>query len=346
MKFEKQIIGEIDKCYALDYLYIDGEYQLIFAGEGDGSCHVFSGENFDKKKTLWEGGGGTMSIVPVPEKEGYFFVSKGFYSMVDATTGHVLLVRYKDGEFTQEKVVDIPYLHRFDILNANGKRYFIGASICSAKKTTDDWSSPGKLFVAELPDDLDSEMKVELTVLKDGLTKNHGYGRGVWNGKEAGFVGSEEGLFVATPPQNKDDEWSVEQILTNPISDIAVIDIDGDGELELAVIEPFHGDEFAIYKKIDGEYEKVYSYPTYMDFYHAVFATTINGVPTIIGGARREDQQLFAVQYDETNNKYRNIVLDTKVGPSNVNAINTDQGDIVMSANREIGQAAIYKISK
>ena len=109
MKYEKQIIDDIFKCYAVSALLIEGEDQLIFAGEGDGSCHVFSGKDFDEKKTLWEGGGGTMSIVPIPEKEGYFFASKGFYSMVDATTSHVVLVRYKDGEFTGKKVIEIPY---------------------------------------------------------------------------------------------------------------------------------------------------------------------------------------------------------------------------------------------
>lgn len=346
MKFEKQVIDDIFKCYAMNSLHIDGQYQLIFAAEGDGSCHIFSGKNFEQKKTIWEGGGGTMSVVPVPEKEGYFFASKGFYSMVDATTSHVVLVRYKDGEFTQETIVEIPYLHRFDILNANGKRYFIGATLCSAKENKEDWSSPGKVFVAELPDDLDGDMAVEVTILKEGLTKNHGYARGVWDEKEAGFIGCEEGLFVATPPQSEGKEWKFEQILDHPISDVAALDIDGDGETEFAIIEPFHGDEFAIYKKIDGSYTKVYSYPTHMDFYHAVFATTINGVPTIVGGARRDDQQLFVIQHDQVSNKYINTVLDQKVGPSNVNAIHTDQGDIIMSANREIGQAAIYKMGK
>ncbi len=346
MKYEKQIIDDIFKCYAVNSLNIDGEYRLIFAGEGNGCCYVFSGKNFSEKETIWEGGGGTMSIVPIPEKDGYFFASKGFYSMVEATTSHVVLVRYKDDIFTVEKVIEIPYLHRFDILNANEKRYFIGASICSAKESKEDWSSPGKLFVAPIPDDLDGEMNIEVTVLKEGLTKNHGYARGIWNGNEAGFIGSEEGLFVVIPPQFKDDRWRIEQILNQPISDVAVIDVDGDGEMELAIIEPFHGDKFAIYKKVDGEYREVYSYPIYMNFYHAVFSATINGIPSIIGGARRGKQQLFVIQCDKANNSYKSIVLDEKVGPSNVNIINTKQGDIIMSANREIGQAAIYRISK
>ncbi len=346
MKYEKQIIDDIFKCYAVHSLHIGGCSHLVFAAEGDGGCHVFSGKDFRTKQTLWEGGGGTMSIVPVPEKEGYFFASRGFYSMVEATTAHVVLVRYGDGGFKAEKIMEIPYLHRFDILNANGKRYFLGASLCSAKKSKKDWSSPGKLFVSAIPEDLDGEMDIEVEVLKEGLTKNHGYGRGVWNEKEAGFIGCEEGLLAVTPPQSEDDSWKIEQILDQPVSDVAVIDIDGDGEIEFAVIEPFHGDKFAIYKKIDGVYQEVYAYPTYMDFYHAVFAATLNGIPAIIGGARRGAQQLFAVWYDKGHKRYENIVLDEKAGPSNVNIINTQQGDIVMSANREIGQAAIYKFGQ
>ncbi len=62
-----------------------------------------------------------------------------------------------------------------------------------------------------------------------------------------------------------------------PISDIAAIDIDGDGELEYATIEPFHGSYFRVYKLIDGASRQVYEHPEVSEFYHVVVGTTLAG---------------------------------------------------------------------
>ncbi len=337
MEFKKQVIDDIFKCYAVSAINKSGEINLIFAGEGDGSCHIYSGNDFSKKDTIWNGGGGTMSIVPL--ENGNFLASQGFYSMIDAKDSRVVLVNNK---LKTEVIAELPYLHRFDILKGGEKNYFLGATLSSGKETKEDWSKPGKLFVSELHNNIGESNKLKLTILKEGLTKNHGYSKGYSDGKQAGFIGAEEGLFVVIPPQNNDSGWEIKQLLDFPVSDVAVIDIDEDGEDELAIIEPFHGNKFNIYKKIAGNYTKVYSYDIEMDFYHAVFATTIKNKPAIIGGARRNQQQLFCITFE--NNSFKSYVIDENVGPSNVYSIKIDDRDVIMSANREIGQAAIYWI--
>ncbi len=97
----------------------------------------------------------------------------------------------------------------------------------------DDWSDPGKIYVGEIPDDLNEPIK--LTVIKEGLTKNHGYCRTTWDNKMAGLVTCQEGVFVVTPPQDEGTEWTIKQIMNKPVSDIAVVDIDEDGEDELGL---------------------------------------------------------------------------------------------------------------
>lgn len=343
MELQKTIIDDIFKCYSVNALTIEGETHLLFAGEGPGICKSFSGSNFTEKKEIWEGGGGTMSIVAVPDHEGYFFASKGFYSMVDAETSGVYLIRYRQGEFVEEKLFDLPYLHRFDVLNIENKRYFIGAALHSGKENKEDWSKPGKLFVAELPMELDQEMSIELTLLKDGLTKNHGFNSGIWKGKRVIFIAAEEGVFAVIPPQQGKAEWELEHIFTHPVSDVAAIDIDGDGEIEFALLSPFHGNQFDIFKKIDGVYQSVYTYSKSLDFYHAIYADTFNGAPTFVIGARKEDMDLFLVQYDQEHKCLKSVLLDTEVGSSNARIIHTREGDIIMSANRQIDQAAIYR---
>lgn len=343
MKFQKQIIDDIFKCYSVNAISVGGQTQLLFAGEGPGICKLYSGNGFTEKRTIWEGGGGTMSVVNIPDYEGYFFASKGFYSMVDAETSGVYLIRHKDGTFSEEKIIDLPFLHRFDVLSLGEKRFFIGAALHSGKMDKEDWSKPGKIFVAEIPQDLDGEMHIELQLLKEGLTKNHGFNRGVWNGMEVIFIASEDGVFALTPPQKDKTDWSVEQIFNHPVSDVAAIDLDGDGEVEFALLSPFHGSQFGIYKKVGGHYQSVFTYDKSLDFYHAIYADTFNAVPSFVIGARKEDMDLFLVQYDTHKKIITSHLIDTAVGSSNARIIHTAEGDIIMSANRQIDQAAIYK---
>ena len=256
--------------------------------------HIFTGKNFENESVIWEGGGGTMSISAIPEKEGCFLASKGFVSMVDAKDSHIIIARYKEGKFNCEKIVDLPYLHRFDTLRgADGTNYLLAATIADYKENKEDWTHPGKLFISELPKNWNEKFKLELTVLKDGLTINHGFFKHTNNGNEVGYIGSKEGVYAVTPPEKKGGEWKIEKLINIEASDIAVIDIDSDGELEIAVISPFHGDTFEIYKRIKGEYKKVYQYQTYQNFYHVAEAGMLRGKPAFLGGARRNSMQLF-----------------------------------------------------
>jgi len=343
MKFEKQIIDDIFKCYSVNALSIDGKTHLLFAGEGPGVCNCYSGVGFKDKKIIWEGGGGTMSIVAIPDYDGYFFASKGFHSMVDAETSGIYLVRYKDGNFSEQRIFDLPYLHRFDVLTIGNRRFFIGAALHSGKADKEDWSKPGKLFVAEIPQDLDGEIQIQLQLLREDLTRNHGFNSGIWKGKESVFIASDEGVYAITPPHGKTRDWSVEQVFSHPVSDVAAIDLDDDGELEFALLSPFHGNQFDVVKKIDGEYKSVFSYEKELDFYHAIYADTFNGVPSFVIGARKGDMDLFLVQYDQKAQVFTSYLIDSGVGSSNARIIHTEDGDIIMSANRQIDQAAIYK---
>ena len=83
-----------------------------------------------------------------------------------------------------------------------------------------------------------------------------------------------------------------------------------------------------------------------MDFGHVVWGGKLRGVPTIIGGYRRNDKDLFYVQCtDKDNLKFKTEVIESGVGPSNVAVINEKDRDIIISANRELGQAALYIVT-
>jgi hypothetical protein len=161
--------------------------------------------------------------------------------------------------------------------------YFMGGTIADRKEHKEDWSCPGKIYAAKLPKTyLDP---IQLEVLKDGLTRNHGYSRS--NDRHCGYFSSDEGVFKITPPSSTEATWNIEQIMEGMVSEIALIDIDQDGIEEMITIEPFHGNAIHIYK-LNGETpERVYTYPYDIDFAHTLVSTTIHGVPSFVGGIRR-----------------------------------------------------------
>jgi hypothetical protein len=192
-----------------------------------------------------------------------------------------------------------------------------------------------------LPEDLNTPL--QLTVLKDNLTQNHGYSRVEWHGRMAAMIGAREGAFIVMPPVTPGAEWTVEQIMDWPVSDLAAIDIDEDGELEIATIEAFHGKYFRVYKKVDGQYKMIFEHPEVSEFYHVVTATTLRGQPAFIGGCRRGKMQLFyATRKSRQPLELEAVLIDEGVGPSNVSVIHEADRDIIISANREKGEAALY----
>jgi hypothetical protein len=69
-------------------------------------------------------------------------------------------------------------------------------------------------------------------------------------------------------------------------------------------------------------------------------------VPTIIGGYRRLEKELFYIQCESKNPlKFKTEVIESGTGPSNIAVLNKKDHDIIISANREIGEAALYFVT-
>ena len=156
--------------------------------------------------------------------------------------------------WTVKPLITVPYLHRFDVCRIGGKLFFVGATLCLFKESKEDWTKPGSVYVGELPETFDGPFPIRPVL--GGINKNHGFCRGSWNSRPAYLVSGHEGVFAVYLPESPDGEWKTERILDHEVSDIAVCDIDGDGRLELAAIEPFHGSRGVIYKERSGKDRK------------------------------------------------------------------------------------------
>ena len=342
LAFEKKILGNIEKCYAVLGTEIGGKPFLFYGGEGTGSLRAFSGEGFSHCDMVWEGGGGTMSIVPLAD--GCILASRGFTSMVDSAGSTVEFIRYTGEGFEHFTLCTLDYLHRFDSLLApDGTRYIFAATLHSGKTDKEDWSKPGHVFVGEMAPVSELPAPVELKQLPGDFFMNHGFCKAEWEGRDAAFTTSREGAFVWLPPEKKGEEWTSRKLLDFPVSDIAVSDIDRDGEKELACLLPFHGNEFHIYRLTGGKYQDVYTYPMENDFYHAVISAVIHGEKVFAGGARKLTADLFLVRWDPEKKCFTEQQLDAGPGPSNLAMLNLEDCDLLLSANRMIFEAAVYR---
>lgn len=344
---KKKVMAELEKCYSIAPLTYHGKQHILVAAEKKNRCILFDADG-NEEETIWEEPGGVMTMVQVPKTDGQFLATHKFYSPNDSKEAKIVIAT-PDGKGTWEirTLVDLPFVHRFDILESNGKNYLIACTLKSGHTYKDDWTNPGKVYVAELPEDLSNfneENQLKLEVLKEGMLKNHGYYRIIENGIMSGLVCSEQGVFRFYPPKTEQESWKIEQLLDTAASDAVMIDLDSDGELELVVLSPFHGDEITIYKKSEQGYEKVYTYPEKAEFLHAIWAGTLAGKPVVIIGHRKGARRLFALLWTGKNYSFKTI--DDDCGPANAYGYKKDGKDYLITTNREIDQIARYTLEK
>lgn len=339
MRIEKKHLDEMYRCYCASSIYMDDEQHILLASEEKGGpCYDYSGKNFDKKEVVWDNAGGTMSIIPIPGRNGEFLAVQEFYLKVSPSLAKIVWGKHTEDGWQIRDVLHLPYIHRFDLYEKNGVIYFIGATIATTKENKEDWSVPGRIYVGELGDDPSAGIDIE--ILADGMYRNHGYWHGKENGEDVGYFSSDQGIVKVTPPEKKGGEWKLEKVMEGAIGEVAVIDIDQDGEEELMTIEPFHGTEIKIYKKINGTYQEVWHYDNKIDFAHTLVGANLCGVPTFLAGIRREDAEIFYVQY--VNGKYETTIIEQGAGPANLAVVHENDRDLIVAANHTKNEAAVY----
>lgn len=346
MKVTKKVIGELEKCYSLARLQYNGSEHFLVAAEKVNKCELFDLDG-NYEETVWEQPGGVMTMVQVPESNGQFLATHKFYSPNDSKEASIVIATpLGKNDWEIRKLTDLPFVHRFDILKSHGKQYLIACALKSGHEFKGDWSMPGKVYAAMLPEDLsafDEEHQLELTVIKEDMLKNHGYYRHVDEKGESAVISCESGVFQFYPPEEEDSQWRIVQLIDVPASDALLLDFDQDGEEELAVISPFHGNKLSIYKKKEGRFSEVYTYPENLDFLHAIFGGTICGKPMLIVGHREGERYLLAISCDVRGN-YSAQELDRGCGAANVLHFVNRGKDVIVAANREINEIAMYTL--
>lgn len=347
MNIVKKKMKDLNKCYSIAPLTYGGREHILVAAEKQDPCYLFDLEG-NYEETVLDGPGGVMTMVAVPGADGQFLATQRFYSPNDSQEASIVIVDPQpEGGWKVRTLIDLPFIHRFDILTRNGSRYLIACALKSGCRFKEDWSMPGKVYAAVLPEDLsgfDKEHQLKMTVVKDGLVKNHGYCRVNNEGLEASLVCSNEGVFLFTPPPKEDGAWDVRQLLNLPASDGVWLDMDGDGQRELAVISPFHGSDIIFYKRKGAVYEEVYRYEEPAEFSHSIYGGMLCGEPAVVIGHRQGKRNLIVFRYDKGTGGYTHEFLDENCGSANIYHFMKNGKDVIVSTNREINEIVMYTV--
>ena len=342
MQIEKKIVTNLTKCYSLAELEHQGQKAYLVASEKQYPCLVISrdGQILDK---VWDGPGGVMTMEPLPN--GTFLATHRFYSPNDSKDASIVLAQPGEQGWTVRTLCRLPFVHRFGVLNRDGEAYIVAATLKSDHQFKDDWTCPGRIWVGKLPKDMsdvDDEHPLELTPLVSGLLRNHGFFKYEENGYDVCLVGTENGIWRVIPP-TADGQWQAEQIFDQPASDMLLADFDGDGQKEMMVLAPFHGEKLAVYKNTGDDWEKVFEVPQPLQFLHALAPARLAGKEVAVIGYRKGSRELCLLSCDE--NGYRLDVLDHDVGPANVLCREEGEDLWILSASRETDEVAMYTVS-
>lgn len=351
MKVTKKIIDNLTKCYAIGEIEYNKKQHFVVACEKYNECYLYD-EDFNRLKTIWDGPGGTMSIVPLEGVNGGFLATNMFYSPNDSKNSKIV-VAIPDENYNYEvnTLTTVPFAHRFDVIKGeDGTKYLIVCSLKSDHEFKDDWSHKGLVYARKLGDDLtkyNEYNQLPLTsyeILQTGMLKNHGYYRLEDNGIQKALISCNEGVFEYIPPKKEGEKWTITQLVDTPASDATYADLDNDGVNELIVFSPFHGNKLKVYKNVNSKYELVKEFEEDFDFLHAIWSCQILGKNTVIVGHRKGLRNLMLLQYNSEKNDYEYIVIDENIGPANAYHYIKDGKDRIIAANREIDEIALYEI--
>jgi hypothetical protein len=333
--YKREKILDIEAVYTANAFQNEKGFFIGAGSETKDEVSVYNLANGESSPILRQPGG-MMSFIPVPGKPDLNISIMGFFPPFEAKDAGIFLHTRMETNWESGMAFALPFVHRCETLTVDGKHFLVAATVSKHKDDPADWSQPGEIHVIDL--DHCEYRKWKSTIIDSSIVKNHGLCKTTMNGSEVICVCGEQGIFYI---EKDGDDWSVNQMFFSEVSEMAFVDIDGDGKDELITIEPFHGNTLNIYKKDGANWDKRFS--DELSFGHGLSAGIFKSEPTIVVGNRSGSLALeaFVVQ-NLMAGKVDRRVIEEVTGSTQTQVFTFDSKDYILSANQLKNEVVLY----
>lgn len=332
----KKTILNIKSVYTANAFNI-GDKTFVGAGS-ETTPQVYLHDIFSGESSLVDDcPGGVMSFVPVPGCPDVFYSIMGLFPPFVGADAGVFVHKKKGDGWETSKAMALPFAHRCDILEKDGKNYLFAASCSKFKENPADWAQSGELYVIPLDPVTGDAGTPELVY--NAIWRHHGMLKAEINGAGTLLFSGAEGIFYVEP--GNDGKWCAKRFFDHEVSEFGLVDFDGDGNDELVTIEPFHGNSVNIYKKEGDEWIRKYSGE--LVFGHGLSCGMFNGEPIAVVGNRRGPLTLDVIKaVDFEKGVFLRKAIEEEAGPTQTLVFSAGGKDYILSANQLKDEVALY----
>ncbi len=339
MKIKKRTLANIERVYSISVVPNSkiGDWPAFLAGsEADGPLLYFEPPNYEPI-VIADNPGGFISLWAFEQSgSNYVVAATDFKPGFKAENCRIIVYPLAPDQRGQSfEVGRLPYTHRVAVIDVAGKKCFLGSTLCSAKAFKYDWTQPGGIHLALIPDQLDTQYQFKQIVT--GLNKNHGmdFARLKKSDRGGFLLSAMEGLFFMKIPENVDSNWELETIAQGEHSDAFAYDWDQTGQPQIFSISPFHGNTVTIYRQDQSGWK-----PTIitddLSFGHVLWAGQLLGQPGLLIAGRDGDKELRLYRKSGTNGKeFTYEIIDDAIGPTQIAVIDRskDSAGLIVAAH-------------
>ena len=329
----------IDNPYAVGYLQLNDQLWGVCASGSRGAGVAFPAEHPElaAEQKLSAANWGAQMFCQVDDTS--YFSIQGFLPEYQCEGAHMVRVSKNGENWNVEKCFDMPFLHKIAIVDVLGHPWLIGATLSGPKDFKEDWSKPGEVVIAPVPEDPVSG-KWEFRQLLYPMTKNHGFCKAKVAGREVVYISATEGTWMVLPPTAEGEDWQTKKVLDFEIGDLTVDPLTGD----MAAVVGFHGDEFTFYQGLGtNDLKPVFSEP--IKWGHTAWLGQVGGVPVVVAGELFGKARILF--YADCGNGYQLVHEEENIGPFSVTPRQVDASTLeLLCPARAAGCPIIYRLQK
>jgi hypothetical protein len=339
MKITKRTLASLERVYSIAVVpnsQVNGWPAFLAGSEGDDPLLYFEPDQYKPVEIAAKPGGFISLWVFNQNEKNYAVAATDFKPGFKAENCEIIVYPLEESQRGQAfEVGRLPYTHRVAVLDLDGCKCFLGSTLCAAKDYKYDWTQPGGIHLARIPEQPETPWQFEQIV--PGLNKNHGMDFAQIDKTERpGFLLSAmEGLFFMKIPATIDGQWQVETIAQGEHSDAFAYDWDGVGSAQIFTISPFHGNKVSILRSGKSRWSSTVITED-LSMGHVLWAGNLLGKPGLLVAGRDGNKELRLYRKDGPQGKeFSYEILDEGIGPTQIAVVDRgkDSAGLIVAAH-------------